>query len=858
MPDDKNKLQTIVEFLVDKASLQKSKRAYDEIEDKAKHSDKEIQKNARSVRDLGDAFTDFGKRGVRALKDLESEYGGLRKLDDDLAQRLRARNDDFNRLSDQVSLGGDFQSNLGAVQGLLGAAGAGGASQAVSVIGEVGALTEELPRLKQSLQGLPDTIRASINAFGTRNAGLFGAIAAGTAIIIAAQQAEAKRTEQLKASLSVGRNARELAANLSQEELEERKQTAESVLEVTRSELNRAKQAYEDFNRDVVDQFGVLGTGIAKVNSFLGTNNTEFRALEETIADLEKQTTEAENDLSSLNIALEATASAANSAEKARIASDEALFADSQKQAEFRRFERDALQSSFATNRQRLSDLDAENTILLKQIDQLKQFGQGTEDNLAQIDALTQAYQDNEQNIRFLREQAIPYTKELDNQAKAQERAKEAVLADNQANQERENVLKRVTQLSEQANSLIERFAEREAQAERRRNDAIQDFQIKREQDTEDHNRKLLDISRQGQKRIEGLNESLDDLQQDFFQSQISNQRKYANELKSIDERRNLDRIQREREGADELDELANENNVIAFLREKRKQDRERQTTAENQDLEDRQRTRQFNEERRQQEQAFLQRRALLQRQIRQEEEAIRQRIDAERNAFQISQDRNQQAFDLAQQRAQRELDLERLKTQAQLRLIQSKAQAEVNAISGTTSQVRILQNAVNGLAATVAKFSSASRSVSSSSSRSVFGLTEEVLRQREANRSAARQLQVSTNNRAAFSDLNRLGVAFGPGGVARRPTLGLVGERPGFHEAMIPFRPSEGIRPALERAGVTTSPNIYLTINAQVGENASVSQVKQMISRAVDESELKITRGVASGIAKARFNASA
>jgi len=859
VPDNKNIIKTVVEFLVDKVSLNNAKKGFDDIEDKAKNSDKQLQKNKRSVGDLGDEYDSLGKRASKALGDIGTEYKGLQRLDDDLQKRLRDRNDDFNRLSDNVGLAGDVQSNLGGVQSLLGTAGASGASQAVGVAGEIAVLSEELPRLKASVLGLPDTIRAASTELGT-TATKMGALGVASGALVVALQLAQDQFRRSKESATAAINTNEeyfrLVATGSRESNEQLKKDLELELSIQKQIRAENVADLAQFRADLSTNFTEAGRLFIEGGAIAGLGAGEVAAVAQAVDDSNTKVSELEQRLKGLNLALEDTS---DSAEGARIAADSALAEDVGKLAEVRRFERDTLNSTTEANRQRLSGLDSENNIILEQVNRLKEQGQGTEDNLQLIQDLTQRYNENQDSMRFLMQTAIPATKAIEEQARAQEIAKEKILEENKANQERASVLGRVNQLQDQANKVIEQFAEREASFERKRSQSLEDFGIKRTQQTEDHNRKLLDISRQGTDRINKLNQSASDLQSDYFKSQVASQREYANELKSVDERRNLDRIQREREGAQELDELAFENNVIAFLRAKRKQDSERQAETENQSLEDQQRARQFSEQRRQEEQAFLQRRELLQRQITEEKQAIQQRIDAERESFGIQQQRQQEAFNLAQKRAQQELDLERQKTQQQLQLIQAKAQAEVNAVSGTTSQVRILQSAVDSLTRSVQGFGNSAQSAgSSSSSSSVFGLTASVLAQREANRAKASSLQTRNSGGTSLRDLNRLGVAFANGGISTRPTLSITGEKRGFNEAMIPFRPSEGIRPALERAGMSTQPSLNLTINATVGENASIPQVKSMINQAVNESKLEITRGVAQGITKARYNASA
>lgn len=120
--------------------------------------------------------------------------------------------DRFDDVSKQVALAGDFQSNLGALRGLADVAGAGGVGQGVGVAGEVIALLEELPRLKEAAAGLPSVVNAAAGALGTSTTGLIGTLgAAGIAVaaIAVASQIALQRAEE----------ARKFAERVAQEQL---------------------------------------------------------------------------------------------------------------------------------------------------------------------------------------------------------------------------------------------------------------------------------------------------------------------------------------------------------------------------------------------------------------------------------------------------------------------------------------------------------------------------------------------------------------------------------------------------------------------------------------------------------------
>lgn len=81
------------------------------------------------------------------------------------------------------------------------------------------------------------------------------------------------------------------------------------------------------------------------------------------------------------------------------------------------------------------------------------------------------------------------------------------------------------------------------------------------------------------------------------------------------------------------------------------------------------------------------------------------------------------------------------------------------------------------------------------------------------ANRIASAASKIGSGNLSAASGYKSGGggggglVAFASGGVVTKPTIGLMGERRGYNEAIVPFRKSEGIEAAVSRLGGGGSP---------------------------------------------------
>ncbi len=157
---------------------------------------------AREQRDLIDEFRTGNRtydETVTSLKEIARGYEnaeqGARAYENALSslnaeQRLandtRANEDRFDTISRQVAFAGDVPSNLGALSGLAGAAGANSIEQGLGIGGELVALVEELPRLKEAVKGLQSAANAAGKALGLGGgAGLVGALGI-TAIAVAA------------------------------------------------------------------------------------------------------------------------------------------------------------------------------------------------------------------------------------------------------------------------------------------------------------------------------------------------------------------------------------------------------------------------------------------------------------------------------------------------------------------------------------------------------------------------------------------------------------------------------------------------------------------------------------------------
>jgi len=166
-----------IQFIIDSQSQSKAKSSLRSLQ-------KDIQGVGGNLRQSFQAGEASAEEFNNALELVERE---LRQVEDALDRLERPRSIDirteqFDRVSRDVGLAGDVQSNLGAISGLAGAAGATGAASGIGIAGELIVLTEELPRLKTALQGLPAAAKSAVAAIGVGGFGVIAALSALAAV----------------------------------------------------------------------------------------------------------------------------------------------------------------------------------------------------------------------------------------------------------------------------------------------------------------------------------------------------------------------------------------------------------------------------------------------------------------------------------------------------------------------------------------------------------------------------------------------------------------------------------------------------------------------------------------------------
>lgn len=313
----------------------------------------------------------------RRIQKQDEEIENERRLTEQSKSTLRAKQDQFDIISRDVSAAGDFQSNLGALRGLSSAAGLGGVSQALDIGGESVALIEELPRLAAATAALPATIKASsaaLLAFKTQaiaglpsllasvSAGFFTMKAAAISFLISlgplgiAALVVTVVIAALTAALLVMKkradDAAKAARKVSKQQKEAEKLTTEQaenrLIEVQReqerlAELRKIREASGKSTKDLTKQEKELNSEAAALTTVLGNGTTAINDISEAEASLADQRT---------NAALEAGEDAANLVkiqQAVREANTEELnqiINNLNKKKEVLQAERDALQES--------------------------------------------------------------------------------------------------------------------------------------------------------------------------------------------------------------------------------------------------------------------------------------------------------------------------------------------------------------------------------------------------------------------------------------------------------------------------------------------------------------------------------
>lgn len=296
--------------------LQDVRKQQERLAKEIRESAKDTEKTKNETRELVDqykALVDSERNLEKQLRDTNDAYGDRRRA-------LEAQ-EKFDRTSQGVALAGDVESNLRTVGGAAGAFGLGGVERGIGAAAEIPAVIEALPRLKESLVGLPAAAQQAAQAIGlSSGTALIGAIGGITIVAIAAsaamkeyQKAIDENKTAIQAAVDTIRDVNNFVSDGAttediQQELAEINRLREDEIAL----IERTKQAQQNFADSAIVP------ALAKLRGDYKEFNAEIEASEQTIATLDLREKE-------LTDSRHAAAIAANDAAQAEAERENAL-----------------------------------------------------------------------------------------------------------------------------------------------------------------------------------------------------------------------------------------------------------------------------------------------------------------------------------------------------------------------------------------------------------------------------------------------------------------------------------------------------------------------------------------------------
>jgi hypothetical protein len=728
-----NELKKDLREATDDTQVQKLGKRFAELAARIGLPDGAVIDLQNDLRKLGFTEKEVGKVAIG----FEEVYREVRRAKEELERfkKIQLRQDEFDRVSRNVGLAGDIQSNLGALNALSGGS--------IGPAGEVFALIEELPRLKTALSGLPQTIAQAAATLGP--AGLLVAGALATIALAFANYARGaeEQAKQMTATLEAQRNvSQQVIDGLTTEDAEAEIERLNKLREDELQRIRDIESAYDDN----INSLGLLGTALKVVD-------TREEALVEQINKSKDAAADYEAQANALTRAIASGETAANDA-----AQSEEELAASRQQA--------------ASAAQQLAQLEKQ------AIDLRASYDQAAGDRL--VDELNRQRDAREDAYRAEQQRAKQFNSAI-------EKAKEA------SN-------KRLAKLFDELNNLPLKRAQElraaEVEAQEERADVIREYGEKSKQDAEDLNRELNKITASGEKeRKRILEDSADSINQAMATGDVEALLSAERDRDKALRRSVEDEADTAKERADNF-EVERRREQEAF--QKRLADIQAGLAKEQQAIRD----------------SYAQRRDELKTAIEEEKTAIKAYIDESTAAFlererEIEEERRRQ-----QQRRERDEAIAESRRQRDLNQQLTNLQQQANAITQVTYSTRELQVAARSLQATINSLRSATAAASRNS------------RDTAPRNSSSRSTPGRGASGPRFS-------AFATGGVIDELTYARMGEdaRRGVYEAVIPFRKSEGIGPALDRMGIGgggSREQFVFNITGQftVGDIASKSEV--------------------------------
>lgn len=529
MADTDKSLKLGVE--VDEASLKRAKQRLEDIEKAQNELRSEFLRGAKSA----DAYS-------KELSALEKEASVLNKTLDALEKprEIDVKTDRFDKVSRDVSLAGDAESNLRTIGGGIGAIGGdfgAGIERAIGTLAEFPATIEAIPRAFEGFKALPQTVSAAAGAIGAPGgaAGLIGGIAGIGAVIavgavafsVYSKEAEKARevqkayTESLKETIGLLSSEAGTSDAVSERrtelerELEVAQRTADALRQVrdVRNEENNALQ-------DIFNQSRVLAAPTRKqLNEDITAADTAVRG--------------AEASIEAFNFALDETEIAANdaaAAEKALAASrTEGVLTEASQAGELASLKARATELTREQIDAELQSLEVRRAGLEAEIAALESSGDtSTEvaDKIAQL----------REELGFLGE-----TSETLKNAQKTAKSSEAEKAAQEAEQERTKSAEAAAQKQEQSAQKAQQAADEARRAQDSYTQAVKDAKQGYMDAVKDIGTRLKDTFIDNNQKLE---DTLNEQAIKFNESELTEEAAYRHELAKI--RRDAERAEKD------------------------------------------------------------------------------------------------------------------------------------------------------------------------------------------------------------------------------------------------------------------------------------------------------------------------
>lgn len=350
-------------------------------------------------------FNNIETSAESAAKAIDKIPEALKKIPSELSKAQEG----FDRINKDVSLAGDFESNLRTAGGAVGAIGGSSAERAIGIGAELPALVEALPRMKESLKGLPATLAASTNALlgidvsaKVAATGLTGASASMATLALAAapflalaaaaaaaaaafkllgdrQDDAAKEAEKFVNGLDAFQEATKLTT-VELRELQELEADEAKLLERKKEILEERIRAEKD-SQNGLQEFGESLGGL--------WDSGKIDEYQDTIKEYEERLGELSVNQEAYADVLETNANAAADATAALDEMNNALLDRAANEADLLRAQLDAEDRTYEANQDRLDAIAEEEMILRRELEILQQASEKNEETNMRIEELT-------------------------------------------------------------------------------------------------------------------------------------------------------------------------------------------------------------------------------------------------------------------------------------------------------------------------------------------------------------------------------------------------------------------------------------------------------------------------------------